>query len=109
MARHGLYITFPVMHTSFDWRAAACAYTTFRLHSHFRSDMQENWCHRGHYPCCVIQAEAWLGGAHQKTSSKALAKSWPYPKYQDFEAVLHKSAACDSLVGREGQSGEHLA
>ena len=35
---------------------------------------------------------------HQKTSSKALAKSWPYPKYQDFEARLHKSAACDSAV-----------
>ena len=33
-----------------------------------------------------------MGGSGEKASSKALAKSWPYPKYQDFEAALQESA-----------------
>ena len=33
-----------------------------------------------------------MGGSGEKTSSKALAKSWPCPKCQDFEAALQVSA-----------------
>ena len=39
------------------------------------------------------QREARLGGSQGKPSSKALARTWPYPRHRDYEAQLQASAA----------------